>query len=310
MAYLEEKLKHRAGEVETALHGLLDRGILEPSGNVQEPSRLMAAIRYATLGGGKRIRPYLLLETAAMFGKVGSAVLRAACAIELIHCYSLVHDDLPSMDNDDLRRGRLTLHKAYDEATAILAGDAMLTLAFDYLAEREPEFEAVVQLCLVRELARASGATGMVEGQMLDLAAEGRFTPDGKPQNLDAVAILALQDKKTGALIRCAVRMGAILGGATLFELECLTRYGTHLGLSFQIADDLIDHEGDADIAGKAIAKDAALGKATFVSLLGVEGARDRLKQAISNGIDELAGFGKRAQSLEALIQHMAGRKF
>jgi farnesyl diphosphate synthase len=273
-----------------------------------DKSRLSSAMRYAVLSGGKRIRPFLVLETARLMGGVAATplVYQAACAIELIHCYSLVHDDLPSMDNDDLRRGQPTLHKAYDEATAILAGDALLTLAFETLTA--PIENAALQLSLVQELAKASGIAGMVQGQMLDLAAEGRF--DTAHAALNEQAIIHLQSLKTGALITCSVRMGAMIGGANAAQLLALDEYADNLGLAFQIADDLIDYEGDAKVAGKATAKDAGKGKATFVSLLGVEGARKTLSETIKVSISSIASFGDKAQILIDLAQHMAARKF
>jgi farnesyl diphosphate synthase len=273
-----------------------------------DKSRLSNAMRYAVLGGGKRIRPFLVLETAQLVGGISATplVYQAACAIELIHCYSLVHDDLPSMDDDDLRRGQPTLHKAYDEATAILAGDALLTLAFETLVA--PIENASLQLSLVQELAKASGTCGMVQGQMLDLAAEGRFDTVHEP--LDEQAIIHLQSLKTGALIKCSVRMGAMIGGANAGQLQALDEYAQNLGLAFQIADDLIDYEGDAVIAGKATAKDASKGKATFVSLLGVKGGKAKLNATIEAAIHNLAPFGDSATILIDLAQHMAIRKF
>jgi farnesyl diphosphate synthase len=273
-----------------------------------EKNRLSDAMRYAVLGGGKRIRPFLVLETARLVGGITAKppLYQAACAIELIHCYSLVHDDLPSMDNDDLRRGQPTLHKAYDEATAVLAGDALLTLAFETLTA--PIENAALQLNLVQELAKASGICGMVQGQMLDLAAEGRF--DAALVPLDEQAIIHLQSLKTGALITCSVRMGAMIGGANAAQLQALDEYAKNLGLAFQIADDLIDYEGDAIIAGKATAKDACKGKATFVSLLGVEGAKKKLKETIEVSVKSIASFGDKASLFADLAQHMAIRKF
>ncbi len=271
-------------------------------------NRLIDAMKYTALGGGKRIRPFLVLETAQLVGGTLPTPLlyQAACAIELIHCYSLVHDDLPSMDDDDLRRSKPTLHKAYDEATAILAGDALLTLAFETLSY--PVENASLQLALVQDLAKASGTSGMVQGQMLDLSAEGRF--ENQLNTLDEKAIIHLQSLKTGALIKCAVRMGAIIGGANALQLQALDNYAENLGLAFQIADDLIDFEGDAKIAGKATAKDAKKGKATFVSLLGLEAARIKLNATIEAAIKSIAPFGDKSATLIELAQHMAARKF
>ena len=201
--------------------------------NPHDQNRLLDAMRYSALGGGKRIRPYLVSASAALFDGDEAEATRAGCALELIHCYSLVHDDLPSMDDDELRRGKPTLHRAFDEATAILAGDALLTLAFELLASPQGAISAETRLALVGELARASGFVGMVHGQMLDLAAEGRFSEDGRaaakadwrPRQLDTPAIETLQRKKTGALIRCAVRMGTRIGRASDADLQALTNY-------------------------------------------------------------------------------------
>ena len=285
--------------------------------------RLISAMRYCVLGGGKRIRPFLVMSTAKLFaGHLGDAET-AGCAIELIHCYSLVHDDLPSMDDDDLRRGKPTLHKAFDEATAILAGDALLTLAFEIIADdiaagHKLASSPATRLALVRELSKASGFHGMVHGQMLDLAAEGRFGPgaaavpeaEWAPRQLETQAIEILQRKKTGALIRCAVRMGALIGGASDTQLSALTDYAEHLGLAFQIADDLIDAEGDAAIAGKATAKDADRGKATLVSLHGIEFTKTWLQRTIGQAEACLEDFGTQADPLRDMVHFMGTRNF
>ncbi len=274
-------------------------------------NRLLEAMRYAVLGGGKRIRPFLVLETAQLI--IGQEPLedtlayKAACAIEMVHCYSLIHDDLPAMDNDDMRRGLPTLHKAYDEATAILAGDALLTLAFEILTDCTPE--AGLQLMLIKELAQASGVQGMVAGQMLDLAAEGRFEANKTSKSLNQADVIHLQNLKTGALIKCAVRMGAIIGGATPEQSKALDVYADNLGLAFQIADDLIDHEGDADTAGKATAKDADKGKVTFVSLFGAKGARQKLEITVQDAVESLDIFEDRATYMANLARHMIVRK-
>ncbi len=277
-----------------------------------DENRLLDAMRYAVLGGGKRIRPFLVLETAQLIlehdAKSESLAYKAACALEFVHCYSLIHDDLPAMDDDNMRRGRPTLHKAYDEATAILAGDALLTLAFETLAS--PATDAELQLMLVKELGSASGVQGMVGGQMLDLAAEGRFEGSAISNVLDEAGIIHLQSLKTGALIKCAVRMGALIGKADRSEFKALDVYADNLGLAFQIADDLIDYEGDAVIAGKATSKDEAKGKATFVSLLGIEGARQKLEATIDTAVQSLNIFGDKADNLVDLAKYMAIRKF
>src|SRR6476659_9052192 len=273
-ARFTDRLAATARDIETLLDRLLSPAAL--SSETARPPRLVAAMRHGALDGGKRLRPFLVVETAALFDVDRAGALMAGAALELIHCYSLVHDDLPAMDNDDLRRGRPTVHKAFDDATAILAGDALLTLAFDVMARAEVHAEANVRAALVLELARAAGIGGMAGGQMLDLAAEGRF---GDRQTLGETDVKTLQAMKTGALIRFAARAGAILGQADAPGRAALDRYGAAVGQAFQIADDLLDVEGDAATLGKAAGKDAAAGKATLVSLLGVAGARARLAQ-------------------------------
>jgi farnesyl diphosphate synthase len=230
----------------------------------------------------------------------------AGAALELIHCYSLVHDDLPAMDNDDLRRGRPTVHKAFDDATAILAGDALLTLAFDVMARTEVHPDDAVRTALVLELARASGLGGMAGGQMLDLAAEGRF--DNK-RALGEKEIVTLQAMKTGALIRFACNAGAILGKADTTTRANIARYGSAIGQAFQVADDLLDVEGDAKTLGKAAGKDAAAGKATLVAALGVDGARDRLNELVAEASAALASFGEKSDTLRAAARFIAERK-
>jgi farnesyl diphosphate synthase len=254
-------------------------------------------MRYAALAGGKRLRPFVVIEAARIFGKVGEGVVRAGAALECVHCYSLVHDDLPAMDDDDFRRGKPTVHRAFDEATAILAGDALLTLAFAILADPLTDPDPAVRLALSGSLADAAGHAGMVGGQMLDLTA----TPD-----TDEAAIARLQAMKTGALFRYAAEAGAILGRATPTERGALVRFGDALGLAFQIADDLIDATGTAEAAGKAIAKDATQGKATVVATRGIDGARARLNDVIGQAVDALATFGMRADALADLAQSLA----
>jgi farnesyl diphosphate synthase len=276
--------------------GALDRAIAASGA----PPRLAAAMRHAALGGGKRLRPFLVIESAALFGVPAEAALPAAAALELVHCYSLVHDDLPSMDDDALRRGRPTVHVAYDEATAILAGDALLTLAFETIAAAQ---EAAT---LTRGLARAAGAAGMVGGQMLDLAAEGRF---GEAPAQDEAAVFDIQSRKTGALFRFAVLAGATLGGAAGAEAAALDAYAVALGRAFQLADDLIDAEGDVAEAGKRVGKDAAAGKATLVGLLGAGGARARLAALAQEAEGALAPFGAGAATLAQLVRFAAERR-
>ena len=298
------RLAATAGEAEGVLERLLDDACM--TGEIARPPRLLAAMRHAALGGGKRLRPFLLVESALLFGADRMAALTAGCALELVHCYSLVHDDLPAMDNDDLRRGRPTLHKAFDEATAILAGDALLTLAFDVMAREEVHREASVRAALVLELARAAGLGGMAGGQMLDLAAEGRFEAK---RALTTQEIETLQAMKTGALIRFAARAGAILGQADAARLDCLDRYGRAVGQAFQIADDLLDLESDAATLGKAAGKDAAAGKATLVSALGAQAAHARLDALVIEAEDALAPFGAKAGILHAAARFVAERR-
>jgi farnesyl diphosphate synthase len=272
------------------------------------PKRLMDAMRHAVLGGGKRLRPFLVVESATLLGAGGDGAALVGAALELVHCYSLVHDDLPAMDDDDLRRGRPTVHKAFDDATAILAGDALLTLAFDVAARPEVHADPAVRNAVVVELARAAGLGGMVGGQMLDLAAEGRFD-DGKPVKLSEEEILRLQAMKTGALLRFGCRAGALLGQADADTYARLDRYGVIVGQAFQIADDLLDVESDTATLGKAAGKDAAAGKGTLVSILGVEGARKRLDALVDEADTTLAPFGAKADTLRATAHFIADRK-
>ncbi|WP_099558640.1 polyprenyl synthetase family protein [Hartmannibacter diazotrophicus] len=279
-------------------------------GEMARPARLMAAMRHAVLGGGKRLRPFLVVETARLFGReIGDKsgdVRFAAAALECVHCYSLVHDDLPAMDNDALRRGQPTVHVAFDEATAILAGDALLTLAFDLLSRPEAEAEPAVRLALVSGLARAAGLGGMVGGQMLDLAAEGRFDPVRRALGEDEIR--RLQAMKTGALLRYAVEAGARLGRAEDAELAALIRFGEITGLAFQLADDLLDETQDASVMGKATAKDAGKGKGTLVSLHGIEMARQTLGDLVAEAEALLEPFGAHADVLKAAARFVALR--
>jgi len=269
------------------------------------PSRLAEAMRHGVLAGGKRLRPFLVIETAGLYGVPPETAAYSAAALECVHCYSLVHDDLPAMDNDLVRRGRPTVWAAYDEWTAILAGDALLTLAFEILSRPEAAEDAERRVRLVAALARASGAAGMVGGQALDLAADKL----GDPSQPDEAHVRRLQAMKTGALIAHGVEAGAILGAASNVEAAALADYGQALGLAFQIADDLLDAEGDATVVGKATAKDAAAGKATLVSLRGVEAARAELAQTVQRAVVALDGFGARADALRAAARFVAERQ-
>jgi farnesyl diphosphate synthase len=261
----------RLDAVAAETEALLDR-LLAPApaaGEMSRPGRLIEAMRYTSLGGGKRFRPFLVVESANLFSVSHGNALMAGAALECVHCYSLVHDDLPAMDNDELRRGQPTAHRKFDEATAILAGDGLLTFAFDILSRQETHPDAAVRVELVNALARAAGAGGMAGGQMLDLAAEGRFGPISH----GAGDVRLLQSMKTGALLRFACEAGGILGRASATQRQALTRYGAAVGEAFQIADDLLDIEGDPALVGKSTGKDSAAGKATFASVLGIAGA-------------------------------------
>lgn len=301
----QSRLAGVAGEIEALLDKLLKRA--PEHGEVARPVRLLEAMRYAVLSGGKRLRPFFVVETARLFGVEPAKALMTAAAVECMHAYSLIHDDLPAMDNDTLRRGRPTAHKAFDEATAILAGDALLTLAFDLLARPQTHPDPAVRIALVAELSRAAGIGGMAGGQMLDLAAEGRF---GKvaPGIIGEDEVIMLEAMKTGALIRAACGMGAILGNAPAGARSALDFYGYALGQAFQIADDLLDLEGDPKKLGKKTRKDAAAGKATFIAILGVDGARARLATLVATAESALAEFGEPAAMLRAAAHFVADR--
>ncbi len=302
----EGKLARSAARVEHVLEAWL--GTTPLPGETARPERLMAAMRHAVLGGGKRLRPFLVLSVADLFGRDGDGALRAAGAVELVHCYSLVHDDLPSMDDDDVRRGRPTVHRAYDEATAILAGDALLTFAFDVLADPATDPDPAVRADLVLALARAAGLGGMVGGQMLDLAAEGRYAADGQPLDLPDEAIRRLQAMKTGALIAASADLGAIVGRASAAERAALQAYARLVGLAFQIADDILDVSASAAAMGKATGKDAAAGKATLVGRHGVAAMRATLAATVAEAEAALAPFGARAETLVEAARFVAAR--
>ena len=305
----ENAFLSRLNAVAADTEALLDRimGSSPLDGERDRPGRLLASIRYASLGGGKRFRPYLVVESAALFGVPRERALMAGAALECVHCYSLVHDDLPAMDNDDLRRGRPTAHKAFDEATAILAGDGLLTYAFDLLSRPETHPSAEVRVRLVMALARAAGLGGMVGGQILDLAAEGRFPDVPRPQKLGEVE--TLQAMKTGALIRFGCVAGAILGEADATRVAALERYGAAIGQAFQIADDLLDIEGDAATVGKQTGKDAAAGKATIVGVLGIAKSKERLKALVEEASSALSVFGAKADVLKEAARFVAERR-
>ena len=298
MSGVPASLAAAMGEAATAVEQELDR--LLPASDGPE-RRLHEAMRYASLGGGKRMRPFLVLTGASLFNVSPAAALRVAASIEMVHCYSLVHDDLPAMDDDDLRRGRPTCHRQFDEATAILAGDALLTKAFEVLAGPATHSDPAVRCELIGELAHGSGGWGMVAGQMVDLLAA--------EQHMDMAAVTRLQQLKTGRLIGFSCEAGAILGKAAPQMRQALRNYAHDLGLAFQITDDLLDVEGDAAEVGKAVRKDEAHGKATFVSLLGVERARAQAEMLADQAAAHLDVFEDKADHLRALAGWLVTRR-
>jgi farnesyl diphosphate synthase len=283
-----------AGLVEQALEVLLP-----PVDGLE--GRLAEAMRYATLGGGKRLRAFLVMEAAALFSVAETCAARVAASVEMLHAYSLVHDDLPAMDDDDLRRGKPSTHKAFDEATAILAGDALQTRAFELLAEADTHSDALARCELVAALAFASGAKGMAGGQMIDITTEG--------QTLSAPAVTRLQALKTGRLIQYSAEAGAILGRASPQQRHLLAAYGRDLGAAFQIADDLLDVEGSVEEIGKTSGKDVAAGKATMVAVLGAEMARAHADMLARQAADHLDEFGDRGANLRALAAFVVTRR-
>ena len=288
-------LAESAKEVEA----LMDRLLPVPDG---PEARVYEAMRYAIMAGGKRLRPFLVMAGSALFGVGSRCALRTAAAIELLHTYSLIHDDLPAMDNSDLRRGKPTCHIAFDDATAILAGDGLLTLAFEILADPETHGDPAVRCELVTSLAKAAGSSGMVGGQMIDLLAE-------KDPTLDIGAIMRLQRLKTGALIAFSSEAGAILGKAGPEMRRLLVGYAHDIGLAFQIADDLLDAEGTAAETGKSVGRDAEAGKATFVSILGIEGARQQAAALVDQAINHLETFGEDAHLLRECARYIIQRR-
>lgn len=263
--------------------------------------RLAEAMRYATLGGGKRLRGFLVVQTAALFSVNETCAARVAASVEMMHAYSLVHDDLPAMDNDDLRRGKPSTHKAFDEATAILAGDALQGRAFEILAEHDTHSDPQARCELIMALGAATGARGMAGGQMIDMVTQG--------QALDGPAVTRLQALKTGRLIQYSAESGAILGRGTSQQRHLLAAFGRDLGAAFQIADDLLDVEGDETEIGKTAGKDAAAGKATMVSVLGLELARAHADMLARQAADHLDGFGDRAATLRDLAAFVVARR-
>jgi farnesyl diphosphate synthase len=307
MTYPSTEFAQALNAVAARVEAMLDEILSDEArpGGMPRPPRLLAAMREAVLGGGKRLRPFLVVATARMLGGDEAAALRTGAAIELLHCYSLVHDDLPAMDDDDLRRGRPTLHRAFDEATAILAGDALQALAFEVLADPATVADAGMRAELVLGLARAAGVAGMAGGQMLDLAAEDRYGD----APADAAAIRQLQAMKTGAILAFAVEAGAILGRASAAGRADLIRYGRAIGAAFQIADDLLDREASTDSLGKRAGKDRQRGKATLVDVLGTNAARAECKRLLDEAMAALESFGASADALRAAAHFTVARK-
>jgi farnesyl diphosphate synthase len=285
------------GRIQVEIDSLFDSLLPVPA---DARRRLVDGVRYSAIGGGKRLRPLLLVATAEMYGVDRAAALRAGVAIEAIHVYSLIHDDLPCMDDDDLRHGKPTLHKAFDEATAVLAGDVLQCFAFEVLADPATSGDPFTRIELIQCLANASGSNGMAGGQMMDIAAE--------TSHFDLPTVTRLQQLKTGALLGAAVEMGAILGRVAPEGRIHLRGYARDIGLAFQIADDLLDHEGDAEVAGKALRKDAEAGKQTFVSLLGAERAREQARVLVDQAIAHLAQHGAEADLLRAIARFIVER--
>jgi geranylgeranyl diphosphate synthase type II len=287
-------------EKQTLVNVELDRFLSTKEGT---PPTVIQAMRYCIEAGGKRLRPVLCLATCELVGGRESDALHAACALELIHTYSLVHDDLPAMDNDDLRRGKPTCHKAFGEATAILTGDALLTAAFEILASRAKERgSASTTLAAVSLIARAAGVSGMVQGQMMDLFFEEKSVSWNQLE--------LLHSRKTGALIEASVKAGALLGGGSDDEIDAVSTYGRHIGLAFQIADDILDASGDPKLLGKPVGSDKASGKATAVSTLGPEGARQQSAALLDLALEALTPFGDRAEALAGLARFVVERRY
>ncbi len=276
----------------------LDKLIVVP--NTPE-KKVAEAMRYAVLGGGKRLRPFLLMEVAGLFNVTPAGALRAGAALEMVHCYSLIHDDLPCMDNDDMRRGKPSCHIAFGETTALLAGDALLTRAFDVLADEKTHSDPVVRCQLVTELARAAGFNGMIGGQQLDMMAAD--------VDMDLVEITRLQQMKTGRLISYACEAGAIMGKAPYNERQILLAYAKDIGLAFQIADDILDVESSAEVMGKNVRKDVDASKATFVSFLGLDEAKKQARTLVEQAVSYLDIFDARADMLRDLARFVVERK-
>ena len=298
MDKFHHQLQLDARAVQVKLDALLADDLLR--GEICRPPRLLAAMRHAALNGGKRLRPFFVLQSGQMFGVSRDNLLQVAAALECVHCYSLVHDDLPAMDDDDLRRGQPTVHKAFDEATAILAGDSLLTFAFDLLSDIDTHEDANIRLALVSNLARAAGFGGMAGGQMLDLQPVQNPTTD---------EIARMQAMKTGALIKYACIAGGLCGGASEKEMAALAHYGDKIGQAFQLADDILDATATSHQLGKASAKDYDQGKRTQVSMLGVDTAKKMANELVLEAGDALIVFGERAHVLKQAAQFVIERK-
>jgi geranylgeranyl diphosphate synthase, type II len=294
---LKEYLAGRKALIDRALDDCLPLG-------TGDPALIFEAVRYSVFAGGKRLRPILCLAAAEAAGGKAEAILPAACALEMIHTYSLIHDDLPAMDNDDFRRGKPTAHKVFGEGIAILAGDALLTEAFRLLCDRErmPDVPPERTLQVAREIAEAAGFFGMVGGQVKDLLAEGG--------SVDLQTLCAIHRLKTGELILASLRAGAILAGAGEASLAPLSDYGRRIGLAFQIVDDILNVEGDPVLLGKGTGSDAARGKVTFPALMGVEASRDRAEELIREALASLKAFDERAAPLCAIARHILERRY
>ena len=292
---LKDYLKKRCELVDQAL----ERFLPEAS---ELPASLHGSMRYSVFAGGKRVRPVLMLAACETAGGDLAAAIPAACAMEMIHTYSLIHDDLPAMDDDDFRRGNPTNHKVYGEATAILAGDALLTEAFILLSREGQGGDPAARLRVIQEIATASGSRGMVGGQVVDMESEGKG-------DIDLATLSYIHTHKTGALIRASVRAGAILGGADAESLAALTRYGDAIGLAFQIADDILDVEGTTEELGKDAGSDQARGKATYPALVGLEASKARARELVQMALDALTRFDERAEPLRAIASYIVKRK-
>lgn len=294
MSELETRLKEAAERIQVALDALLPRA-------QGSEARLMEAMRYAALAGGKRLRPFFTLEAGRMFDADEGPLLRAGVAIECVHTYSLIHDDLPCMDDDDLRRGKPTTHRAFDEATALLAGDALLTFAFELLAEPATHHDPQMRCLLIAGLAKAAGPGGMVAGQIADMA--------GADIGSDLIAVTRMNRLKTGALINFSIDAGALLGCASDAERTALNRYAHDVGLAFQMVDDLLDAEGAERDTGKAVGKDAERGKVNFVTVLGADATRERVGLLAAQAKRHLSLFGPRARVLAEAVDFIVERR-